>query len=111
MTRDQIAEASYDAANVLAQCEFEAGRISEERLRNRTGRTEVARSLMHEVDAIMAIKDTAERDTLLWGIKEKGMEMMNSTVCEKDDLVWESKPVWASAPRALRGLMFPLKRD
>ncbi len=110
MTRDQIAETSYDAANILAQCEFEAGRISESRLINRTERTELARSLMHEVDKIMAVRDPVERETLLWGIKEKGMEMMNSTVCEKEDLAWDTKPVWYSAPRALRGLLFPLSR-
>ena len=111
MSRDVIAETSYDAAKVLAQCEFEAGRISESQMKNRNERTEVARSLMHEVDEIMTVQDKDERDRLLWGIKEKGMEMMDSTIAEKSDLVWRSGPIWSSAPRMLKGLLFPMKRS
>ncbi len=110
MSRDVIAETSYDAANVLAQCEFEAGRISSSQLKNRTERTEMARSLMHEVDDIMTVQDKEERERLLWGIKEKGMDMMDSTIAEKSDLVWKTGPIWHSTPRMLKGLIFPMKR-
>ncbi len=110
MSRDDIAETSYDAANVLTRSEFEAGRISESRMNNRIERTETARSIMHEVDKIMTIKNE-ERESQLWGIKEKGMVMMNSTIAEKDDLVWKSGSVWFNAPRMLRGLLFPMKRS
>jgi len=37
--------------------------------------------------------------------------MMNSTIAEKDDLVWKSGSVWFNAPRMLRGLLFPMKRS
>lgn len=111
MTRDDIAEISYDAANVLARSEFEAGRISESNMNNRIERTETARSIMHEVDRIVTIEDEEERERQLWGIKERGMEMMNSTIAEKDDLVWKSRSIWANAPRMLKGLLFPLKRS
>ncbi len=111
MSRDDIAETSYDAANVLTRSEFEAGRISESRMNNRIERTETARSIMHEVDKIMTIKNEEERESQLWGIKEKGMVMMNSTIAEKDDLVWKSGSVWFNAPRMLRGLLFPMKRS
>ncbi|MGI6472024.1 MAG: TIGR04190 family B12-binding domain/radical SAM domain protein [Candidatus Methanomethylophilaceae archaeon] len=111
MTRDDIAEVSYDAANVLARSEHEAGRISESNMNNRIERTETARSIMHEVDRIMTVADEEERERQLWGIKEKGMEMMNSTIAEKDDLVWKSRSIWANSPRMLKGLLFPVKRS
>lgn len=111
MTRDDIAETSYDAANVLARSEYESGRISESGMNNRIERTETARAIMHEVDEIMTIADKQERESRLWGIKEKGMELMNSTIAEKDDLVWKTRPIWANAPRMLKGLIFPIKRS
>lgn len=111
MTRDDIAETSYDAANVLARSEYESGRISESGMNDRIERTETARAIMHEVDEIMTIADKQERESRLWGIKEKGMELMNSTIAEKDDLVWKTRPIWANAPRMLKGLIFPIKRS
>ena len=39
------------------------------------------------------------------------MEMMNSTISEKDDLVWKSRSIWSNAPRMLKGLLFPMKRS
>lgn len=111
MSRDQIAEVSYDAANILARSEHEAGRISESRMNNRIARTENARSIMHEVDEIMTVEDKEERETLLWGIKEKGMDMMNSTIAEKSDLIWKEGSIISSIPRMLKGLIFPMKRS
>lgn len=111
MSRDDIAEISYDAANVLTRSEYEAGRITESNMNNRIERTETARSIMHEVDRIMTVTDPEERERQLWGIKEKGMEMMNSTIAEKDDLVWKSRSIWANSPRMLKGLLFPVKRS
>ena len=61
MSRDEIAETSYDAAEVLAQEEFKAGRISEDELESRLGRTRTARKLMLEIDDIMKISDPGER--------------------------------------------------
>jgi B12-binding domain/radical SAM domain protein len=66
MTRDDIAEVSYDAANILATMEFESGHISEDVLKQRTERTETARSLMHEIDDIMKITDLTKREEELW---------------------------------------------
>ena len=90
---------------------FRSGRISESNMNNRIERTETARSIMHEVDRIMTVADEEERERQLWGIKEKGMEMMNSTIAEKDDLVWKSRSIWANSPRMLKGLLFPVKRS
>lgn len=110
MTRDDIAETSYDAAKILAQCEYEAGRIPKTQFERRNERTEIARGLMHEVDAIMSITDQEKRESDLWSIKEKGRHMMDSTVCEKSDLSWNAKPVWSDAFRIAKGLILPFKR-
>lgn len=105
MTRDDIAEASYDAAKVLAQEEFGAGRISEEDLKGRLERTEIARGLMHDIDAIMKITDPKEREAKLWEKKDAGKELMNSTVCNKKDLDWDASPIWKNSFRVVKGLL------
>ncbi len=99
MTRDDVAEISYDAAQILAEKEFGAGRITEQEYRDRRERTEFARELMHKVDAIMEIGDPEEREARLWETKDEGTRMMNSTVCNKKDLDWETGSIWSNAPR------------
>jgi B12-binding domain/radical SAM domain protein len=99
MTRDDVAEVSYDAALVLAQNEFEAGRISEEVRDSRCERTEIARGLMHKIDEYMLIEDREEREARLWETKDEGTRMMNSTIANKKDLDWEAGSIWSNAPR------------
>ena len=110
MTRDDVAEISYDAAVELARCEHEAGRIDEETMSQRIERTEFARSLMHKVDEIMAIPDPEEREARLWETKDEGTRMMNSTVCNKKDLDWEAGSIWSNGPRVAVGLAKSLLR-
>ncbi len=105
MTRDQIADTSYDAANELARIEFEAGRIPEEMYRTRVERTEYARDVMKRIDDIMAIADKEERESKLWGIKQEGEDLMNSTINNKKDLDWKTGSIWSNTPRVVRGLL------
>ena len=105
MTRDDVAEISYDAAVELARCEHDAGRIDDVTMDQRIERTEFARSLMHKVDQIMAIQDPEERDARLWETKDEGKRMMNSTVCNKKDLGWEAGSIWSNGPRVVAGLL------
>ncbi len=105
MTRDDIAEVSYDAALVLAQKEFEAGRIEESVKNDRCQRTEFARELMHKVDEIMKIEDVEERNARLWETKDEGTRMMNSTIANKKDLDWDAGSIWSNAPRVGIGLV------
>ncbi len=110
MTRDDVAEVSYDAALVLAQKEFEAGRIDQAMKDDRCERTEFARSLMHKVDEIMTIQDPEEREARLWETKEEGTRMMNSTIANKKDLDWDAGSIWSNAPRVGIGLLKSLFR-
>ena len=105
MDRDTIAETSYDAAIELAAVEHGCSRISDDVFERRKERTETARSLMHRVDEIMAIRDAEERNVRLWEIKEEGASLMNSTVCDKSKLGWEAGSIWRNAPRIMTGLM------
>ena len=111
MTRDDIAETSYDAAAELTKIEFESGRISEETFKNRVERTDIARSLMHRIDDIMKIEDEERRDSILWEVKDDGMRLMNSTVCDKNNLDWKAGSIWRNSPRVLMGLMRSRKRS
>ncbi|MDR1690440.1 MAG: TIGR04190 family B12-binding domain/radical SAM domain protein, partial [Candidatus Methanoplasma sp.] len=105
MDRDMIAETSYDAAIELATMEYECSRISAEVLEQRKERTSIARSLMHRVDEIMAIQDKEERESRLWEIKTEGVSLMNSTVCDKNNLDWKAGSIWKNSPRVLLGLI------
>lgn len=105
MSRDDVAEISYDAAIELATREHGAGRIDEQTWKDRCERTEFARELMHKVDRIMEIKDPEERDARLWETKDEGTRMMNSTVCNKKDLDWDAGSIWSNTPRVAMGLL------
>lgn len=107
MTRDDIAEVSYDAAVELAKIEYGAGRISQESYESRVERTETARSILRRVDEILLIHDTDEKNRRLWEIKEEGEALMNSTVCNKKDLdwQWDTGSIWSNAPRVASGLI------
>lgn len=113
MTRDDIAEVSYDAALELAKMEFEAGRISEELYNQRVERTGIARNLLSKIDEILAMKDENAKNAKLWAIKEEGERMMASTVCNKKDLDWQTGSIWSNSPRVVTGLLksyLPLNR-
>ncbi len=105
MSRDEVAEVSYDAALELARCEFEAGRSTKEQYDDRVSRTETARGLMHTIDDIMLIKDPAVRERRLWETKDESTRMMNSTIANKHDLDWDAGSIWRNGPRVAVGLL------
>ncbi|MCU0860994.1 MAG: TIGR04190 family B12-binding domain/radical SAM domain protein [Methanomassiliicoccales archaeon] len=105
MTRDDIADASYDAADALNQARQGCGLISEEELHLRMERTDQARSMMRELDSALSIKDAGRREARLEELREKGRELMESTICRKSDLEWESPGIFKSLPRAMIGLV------
>jgi B12-binding domain/radical SAM domain protein len=105
MTRDDVAEVSYDAANILAEAEHSSGRLDEEGLRLRKERTENARSVMHEIDGIMKIADREEREAKLWETKERGTRLANSTICNKNYLDWRTGSIYTNSFRIAKGLI------
>ncbi|MDR0791146.1 MAG: TIGR04190 family B12-binding domain/radical SAM domain protein [Methanomassiliicoccaceae archaeon] len=105
MTRDDIAETSYDAALELAHIEYQCGRLSEDAYKMRAERTGTAREMLRKVDDILLINDARERERMLWSIKEEGERLMLSTVCDKKDLDWETGSIWSNTPRMIAGLI------
>ncbi len=104
-TRDEIAETAYDAADVLNRARFDCHQISKDELDANLCRTRAAREMMRRIDEIMAVQDLDERQKRLVGLKAESEALMDSTICKKGDLEWESKSVVRSAPRAFIGLM------
>ena len=105
MSRDEIAETSYDAAIVLTDAQLASGRITEEGAKLRNERTETARSIMHVIDEALLLEDPEERDRRLWAIKEEGTRLMDSTITDKNDLDWKTGSIWSNTPRVGMGLL------
>jgi hypothetical protein len=104
MTRDDIVDASYDAADILNRTRAECGLIGPEELAIRVERTSMARNMMHEIDVALEIKDAKKRQAAFDKLRQKGEELMESTICQKKDLEWESSSIFKSVPRAMIGL-------
>jgi B12-binding domain/radical SAM domain protein len=104
MTRDDIVDASYDAADILNQTRSECGLIGPDELAMRMERTAMARGMMREIDVAMAIKDAKKRQAAFEMLRQKGEELMESTICQKRDLEWDSSSIFKSVPRAMLGL-------
>ncbi|MCL2711780.1 MAG: TIGR04190 family B12-binding domain/radical SAM domain protein [Methanomassiliicoccaceae archaeon] len=105
MSRDDIAETSYDAALELARIEHSCGRSSKELYESRAERTVTAKMMLRKIDDILLISDARERESALWDVKEEGEKLMLSTICNKKDLDWETGSVFSNTPRIITGLI------
>lgn len=104
MSRDVIAETSYDAADRLSDVRREVGLMTDEEHLLRSQRSREARRLLVEVDAAMTLPEK-ERKERLAQLKRRGEELMESTICQKRDLVWDSPTILRSVPRAALGML------
>jgi B12-binding domain/radical SAM domain protein len=105
MTRDDIAEASYDAADILNRVRNECGLITDDELTERSCRSDNARTMMHRIDDVLALPDEAERKKAFIALKQRSEELMSSTICQKGDLEWSGGSIIKSAPRAILGMI------
>lgn len=110
MTRDEIVDASYDAADILNRTRFDCRLIDKGELEARLERTGMARAMMRDIDAAMEMGSKVERDREFERLRQKGHELMESTICQKRDLEWESSSVLRSVPRAMLGLVRSKRR-
>jgi hypothetical protein len=58
-----------------------------------------------QVDRIVLVEDPTERASRMAALKDKCTELMESTICVKRDLEWQTPGLYKSLPRALVGLM------
>lgn len=105
MNRDQIAEVSYEAAELLNDVRRECGQLDEEEYLARKERNHLARKLLKEVDEVMAIRDPDIRETRLAELRVRGYSLMESTICQKRDLEWNSRNVLRNIPRIFLGIL------
>jgi len=105
MTRAEIVGASYDAAECLNKVRFEEGLMSVDDYELLSMRIRLAKTMVEEIDLAESIKDPEERTHRLQMIKEKADQLMESTICKKRDLEWDTKGVFRSIPRALFGFL------
>ena len=110
MTRDEIVDASYDAADILNRKRFDCRLIDKGELEARLERTGMARAMMRDIDTAMEIGSKVERDREFDRLRQKGHDLMESTICQKRDLEWESSSVLRSVPRAMLGLVRSKRR-
>ena len=110
MTRDQIADTSYDAADILNKIRFECGQIDKDELDLRLKRSENARNVMARIDGIMKLADEKDRQDAFRSLKVETEELMNSTICKKSEMEWTTKGVVRSVPRAVIGLMKGMRK-
>jgi radical SAM superfamily enzyme YgiQ (UPF0313 family) len=86
ITRDDLVDATYEAALGLNRLKGKAGGISKELMEANEERIIVAQRVMREIDAIMKENDIAIREDKLKALKEKTYKYSLSTVCEKKEL-------------------------
>jgi B12-binding domain/radical SAM domain protein len=105
MTRDEIVGTSYEAADRLNKVRFEEGLMSSEDYEFLSERIRLAKWMVKEIDSAVLVDDPKERTLRLQTIKEKADKLMESTICKKRDLEWDTKGVFKSIPRALIGFL------
>ncbi len=105
MTRDDIAEVSYQAGERLTEIMFDHHQIDREEYEGRMERTRAAVDLMDELDEVMKLENSELRAQRLKELRERGYELMDSTICQKRDLEWDSPSVIKNIPRVLLGLI------
>ncbi|NLI73496.1 MAG: TIGR04190 family B12-binding domain/radical SAM domain protein [Euryarchaeota archaeon] len=104
MDRDTIAETSYDAADRLSDVRRDIGLITDEEHLIRSQRSREARQLLVEVDNAIKLPEN-ERIEKMMQLKIRGEELMESTICQKRDLVWDAPSIIRSLPRAAMGVL------
>jgi B12-binding domain/radical SAM domain protein len=101
MTRDDIAEVSYEAADAINRARFECGLIPQEELDFRLQRSKDASEMMRKVDQVMTVADPEERRRGLRDLQGRAEELMESTITHKREMEWAAKGLVRSIPRAL----------
>lgn len=86
MTRDDIANATYESGSRLNRLKADYGLISREEADETEDRIRRAVSLMAQIDELIAVTPAGELDRRLMALKPQIDQANESTVCEKDEL-------------------------
>ena len=86
ISRDELVDATYEAALGLNKLKGKAGAISTKVMSDNEERIKKALEIMKEIDNIILIKDETKRESELKKLKDKTFQYSLSTVCEKSEL-------------------------
>ena len=86
LDRHTLADVTYEAGSRLNHLKREVGLISDEKAEETRMRIREARSLMREIDAIMASHNGSARTRALQRLKPRIDRANTSTVCDKSEL-------------------------
>ncbi|MFZ3170396.1 MAG: TIGR04190 family B12-binding domain/radical SAM domain protein [Carboxydocellales bacterium] len=88
MTREQIVEATYAAANRLNQLKFNFGLIEAQVYEDIKYRINIATETISQIDQILLLPDLEEQRQELGKLKEKVGSLNRHTICGRDELKW-----------------------
>lgn len=104
MNRDQLVEATYEAAAGLNALKREYGVISTAQAQKIDSRIAGARRVVKEVDAAMLIADPQRREASLQAMRSRFAQVSSSTLCRKSELNWPLRPIRFNPVAVLRAL-------
>ncbi len=99
MTRDQIVDATYEAALRLALLKWEYGSIDVAAMAEIAGKVAKSRSAIREVDAILALPEGEERTRRLEAVKRRARELRAQPAGSKEVMKWPIRRRFRSLPR------------
>ena len=88
MNRDDIVDATYESALGLNQVKREFGVMDTKAADRIEARIRRAMAIMKRVDAVVALRDPAERERRLFALKSEVDGASISTVCDTRELEW-----------------------
>jgi B12-binding domain/radical SAM domain protein len=108
MNRDEIVYSTYEAGKKLNRLKAEFGLIDPKTAESVEIRLEGAVQMMKEIDRIMTLPDTGEREIALQSISSGRLSLQHysmSTICEKKELEWPTRFIRMNFIKILRTLL------
>jgi B12-binding domain/radical SAM domain protein len=105
MTREQIVAATYEAGARLAKLKLDFGIIDHAAYLDAVSRIDASRRLLVDIDAILALPESAERERRFAVVKRQVEELSARTVGTKEWLKWPIRRRFATIPRLSKVLL------
>ncbi|MGA1868055.1 MAG: TIGR04190 family B12-binding domain/radical SAM domain protein [bacterium] len=91
MTRDEIVDASYEAAIRMNRLKMHYGIISQKMGLSTEARMLKAREMMKEIDKVCEIVDESEREAAFEKLRSSIKRLNENTICDKRELEWPAQ--------------------
>jgi radical SAM superfamily enzyme YgiQ (UPF0313 family) len=114
MNRDQIVYSTYEAGKRLNQLKAEFGLIDPKTAESVSLRLEAAVRMMKEIDQIMAISNSGQREAALQSIssgRDALQQYSMSTICGKKELEWPTEFIRMNFLKIIKTLLMRRKNQ